>query len=128
MESVPKGLVKYKSGYRDLLIDSNIEFQVRDIDLKIQKLNNKYDLVKSTKKKIAQEMDDKHNEKRSKILNPYEARLAVLSSKISFLEGQKTGMIQGLCKHKFRQRWTGGDYNERLIRECIYCDFCAGEV
>ena len=119
----PKGLVKYKDGYRDLLIDSRIEFQVKDLDIKIQNLNNKYNKIKSKQKEIGEAMDIKHNERRNKRLKPYRDRMTVLNDKMTLLEAQKTGMIQRLCKHKFRTRWTGGDYNEHLITECLYCDF-----
>lgn len=122
-ETVPNGLVKYKDGYRDLLIDSRIEYQVKDLDIKIKTLNNKYDIIKSKQKDVAEKMDAIHNERRTKKLKPYRDRMMVLNEKITLLEVQKTGMIQRLCKHKFRTRWTGGDYNEHLITECIYCDF-----
>lgn len=125
-ETVPKGLVKYKDGYKNLMIDSSIEFQVRDLDLKIKSLINKFDKIHSNHKRIGEEMDVKYNEKKTKKLKPYRDRMTTISNKITVLEKQKTGMIQGFCKHKFRTRWTGGDYNEHLITECIFCDFVSG--
>lgn len=119
----PKGLVKYKDGYRDLLIDSRIEYQVKNLDLKIQNLKNKYDVIKTKKIVISEKMDAIYNERKTKRLKPYRDKMDVLDEKIDLLQKQKTGMIVGLCKHKFRTRWTGGDYNEHLITECIYCDF-----
>lgn len=119
----PKGLVKYKDGYRDLLIDSRIEFQVKKLDLKITGLNDKYNEIKTRKIAIGEKMDAEYNEIKTKRLKPYRDKLTILSEKKTLLETQKMGIIRGLCNHKFRTRWTGGDYNEHLISECIYCDF-----
>lgn len=119
----PKGLVKYKDGYRDLLIDPRIEYQVKKLDLKITGLNDKYNEIETRKIAIGEKMDAEYNEIKTKRLKPYRDKMTILSEKKTLLEAQKMGMIRELCKHKFRTRWTGGDYNEHLISECIYCDF-----
>lgn len=117
-------LIEYKDGYRTLRINPEIKTKVMLLDIKHERLNQQYIKERNKKNKLEKKLDEDKQEQ----LKPFWDRMDVLNKKMQDISEEKRITIESHCTHKTRTRWTGGDYNERLVRECINCDKDFGEV
>jgi chromosome segregation ATPase len=118
------GLIEYKDGYRMLRINPDIKPQLLVLELRYQRLDSEYIKLRNRVTKL----EKKLNEETRLKLKPLNDRIRDINTKKNRIWAQRRAVIEDSCTHKTRVRWSGGDYNEHMVRECMLCDKDFGEV
>lgn len=120
-------LIKYADpeySWKELFINPKIQNEVSTLDIKSKKLGiqkqKQIEIRDKKRHKLEQELQEK--------IQPHDQKIRDLNNKMSEIYDRKKMLIEGSCPHKTHSRWSGGDYNERLIKECLLCDKDFGEL